>query len=78
MKRYVEIFAPCYEYSSDKAEAKSITVGELMEILRDVDPDEKIVLTNSGYVTIYGPLTYDHITEHGAMDDEDEDEDEDW
>lgn len=38
------------------------------------DPDEKIVLTNSGYVTIYGPLTYDHITDHGAMDDEDEDE----
>lgn len=75
--RYLRIFAACYEYTLEKAENKSLTVGELIEMLKEVDPDEKVVLATGGYYTpMYGPVITEYVAEFDRHADEDGDEDE--
>lgn len=72
MKPYYEISTGCSNYSAEKAALGTLTVGELIEILRQADPDERIILTDyRAYTPLYGSLTSADITDHGTDDDED-------
>ena len=55
-------------YGPDQRESCTMTVGELISLLEDFDPDSKVFLRNDNGYT-YGSLSYEDFQE-GQYDDD--------
>ena len=55
-------------YGPDQREDRTMTVAELMGLLRDFDPDSKVFLRNDNGYT-YGSISYDDFGEAQYDDD---------
>lgn len=77
MDKHLEISVCFDEYNADKTARKSLTVNDLIEILSDLEPDQRVVLSDySGYTPCYAAVLVEKMTDH-SQDDEGEDGDED-
>lgn len=70
MKPYINIEIERLGYSPDQVAERTMTVGDLMRILEDYDPETPIIISNDeGYT--YSPIEERNITDGDLKEEED-------